>query len=44
MKHFEPVDKQVHALGNAGHAVPDYCANCGRPFMEHHNGQCPEED
>jgi hypothetical protein len=30
-----------HAKGRAGIDVPDYCLNCGQPFMEHTNGVCP---
>lgn len=40
---FSPRDKREHERGNAGEEVPDYCANCGRPFMDHTNGKCPEE-
>lgn len=41
---FRPQDEREHARGNAGHDVPDYCAHCDRPFMEHVNGHCPEEE
>lgn len=29
MTHFRPRDEREHRLGNAGHGVSDYCANCG---------------
>jgi hypothetical protein len=40
--HFRPQDEKEHARGNRGEDVPDYCAGCERPFMEHSNGECPE--
>ena len=43
MTYFVPDDKDEHEKGNRGHDVPDYCRNCGWPFMEHTNGKCPEE-
>jgi len=39
--YFRPADKREHERGNNGEDVPDYCANCRVPFMEHHNGRCP---
>ena len=41
---FEPRDQQEHERGNRGEEVPDYCAKCGNPFMEHYNGQCPKNE
>lgn len=44
MTYFEPQSEAEHRRGNLGYDVPDYCANCNRPYMEHHNGECPAED
>jgi len=43
MSHFSPASNAAHERGNAGYDVPDYCRNCGQPFMAHANGACPEE-
>lgn len=44
MTHFAPRDERGHSKANGGYSdVPDYCINCGRPFMDHYNGQCPSE-
>lgn len=42
MTHFRPISEAEHERGNRGEDVPDYCANCGKPFMEHTNGKCYE--
>lgn len=45
MTHFVPRDEREHSKACGGYSdVPDYCMNCGRPFMDHYNGQCPNED
>jgi hypothetical protein len=41
-QHFEPADQAEHERGNNGEMVPDYCANCNRPFHDHNNGRCPK--
>lgn len=39
--YFKPKDKEEHERGNEGEDVPDYCKNCGSPFLDHINGKCP---
>ena len=39
---FEPICQAEHKKGNLGYDVPDYCQNCGYPFMDHYNGTCPD--
>lgn len=41
MRHFEPRSEAEHRRANGGSGEPDYCATCGLPFMDHHNGECP---
>jgi hypothetical protein len=43
MSHFEPQDQAEHERGNQGEDVLDRCNNCGRPFMDHNNGECPKK-
>ena len=38
--HFRPESEREHERGSRGYDVPDYCANCRRPFMDHRNGEC----
>ncbi len=38
--YFTPASEAEHRRGCRGEDVPDYCANCYRPYMEHRNGQC----
>lgn len=41
--HFRPESEKEHERGSRGYDVPDYCANCRRPYMEHRNGVCPSK-
>ena len=42
MPYFVPADQNEHAQACRNASVPDYCRNCGNPFMDHWNGRCPE--
>jgi hypothetical protein len=42
--HFKPLDEDEHRRGNCGYPVTDRCINCGWPFMDHYNGQCPADE
>lgn len=44
MTHFEPRDQKEHERANRDRDVPDYCKNCEHPFMDHYNGQCPQDE
>jgi hypothetical protein len=39
--YFAPSNLAEHDRGANGADVPDYCRNCGCPFMEHNNSVCP---
>jgi len=41
---FEPRSRREHNRANAGYGNPDYCSNCHRPFMDHCNGVCPNDE
>jgi hypothetical protein len=43
MTWFRPVDKKENERQQRGADVPNYCRECGLPFIEHKNGRCPEE-
>jgi hypothetical protein len=38
--HFRPESEAEHKRGNMGYDVPDRCAHCRRPFLDHVNGEC----
>jgi len=40
---FEPADEREHDRAPST-GEPDYCINCRRPFMDHHNGECPADE
>lgn len=39
--HFTPENPHEHQLWLESVNVPDYCANCGRPYSAHYREQCP---
>lgn len=38
--YFSPRDEAEHDRCGEGSGESDYCNNCGKPFMDHHNGRC----
>jgi hypothetical protein len=42
--HFIPASQQEYVCEDVKYDLPDYCINCGRPFMDHMNWHCPEAE